>query len=179
LRYESGFKITHYIIAQESDFSAAHTSTAAGLNEPHRDGFLYGASGVPMQGTGQTTDNQYVHFEGGGGGWHHTQTDAPDRLNTPATAQFSYQPTAGGRFATIQQDHSIAVDPRVIHGRAQVYIESQDGHRVVGNRFADDTGGGIHGYHIDHFSGLGNEAKARWQAAGNDMANAKVKYLGE
>jgi 3D (Asp-Asp-Asp) domain-containing protein len=78
----------------------------------------------------------------------------------------------------VVQDRSIAVDPRVIPGRARVHIESGDGARVVGERHADDTGGGIHGYHVDHFSGAGSAATNRWQAAGGDMTNAKIKYLG-
>jgi len=61
------------------------------------------------------------------------------------------------------------MDPRVIPGRAQVYIESQDGHRVVGNRFADDTGGGIHGYRVQQKAVLVEQGRC---VAGNDYLRA-------
>lgn len=176
--YEAGFKITHYIVADENDYSGDAMSFGSGLKEPHRDGFLYGATGVPMQGTGKSTTGQYIHFDGGGGGWHNNEAHNPDRLNDPDSAHFSYQSNAGGRSATVEADHSIAVDTSVIPGRAHVHIQSQDGKRVVGDRVADDTGGGIRGFHIDHFSGLGRAANKRWKELGSDMENARVKYLG-
>lgn len=175
--YEAGFWITHYIIADERD---AHGPLVQDPNVAgqHRRDFLYGARGVPMQGTGQTLDNQFVRFDGGGGGWHHNAGGHPDELNHPDTAHLHSTDAAHGAFADVQQDHSIAIDPRVIPGRSRVYIASGDGSRVIGERHADDTGGGIHGFHIDHFSGAGNAATTRWEAAGGDMHNAKVKFLG-
>ncbi|MBC8726337.1 hypothetical protein F6X37_33865 [Paraburkholderia sp. 31.1] len=53
-----------------------------------------------------------------------------------------------------------------------------DGRRIVGERSADDTGGGIRGAHIDHFSGPGSAATRAWQASGGDLQNARVKFLG-
>jgi 3D (Asp-Asp-Asp) domain-containing protein len=175
--YESRFQITHYIIANEADANGPMVSDPHVAGQHRRD-FLYGARGVPMQGTGETLDHRYVRFNGGGGGWHTNAAGHPDTLNSPATAQLSETDAAHGAFADVVQDRSIAVDPRVIPGRARVHIESGDGARVVGERHADDTGGGIHGYHVDHFSGAGSAATNRWQAAGGDMTNAKIKYLG-
>ncbi|MCC8402413.1 hypothetical protein LJ655_10995 [Paraburkholderia sp. MMS20-SJTN17] len=42
----------------------------------------------------------------------------------------------------------------------------------------DDTGGGIRGNHIDHFSGPGSAATRAWRASGGDLQNARVKFLG-
>jgi 3D (Asp-Asp-Asp) domain-containing protein len=175
--YEAGFQITHYVIADEHDANGPMVQDPNVMGQHRRD-FLYGARGVPMQGTGQTLDNHYVRFDGGGGGWHHNAAGHPDVLNHPETAHLRSTDAAHGAFADVVQDHSIAVDPRVVPGRARVSIASSDGTRVVGERHADDTGGGIRGYHIDHFSGAGSAATARWEAAGGDMQNAKVKFLG-
>lgn len=175
--YEAGFWITHYIIADENDAHGPLVQDPHVAGQHRRD-FLYGARGVPMQGTGQTLDNRFVRFDGGGGGWHHNAAGHPDELNHPETAHLRTTDAAHGAFADVQQNHSIAVDPKVIPGRSRVYIVSSDGSRVIGERHADDTGGGIRGYHIDHFSGAGSAATTRWEAAGGDMHNAKVKFLG-
>ena len=175
--YESGFLITHYVIADEHDATGAMVQDP-GVTGQHRRDFLYGARGVPMQGTGETLDNTYVRFDGGGGGWHNNAGGHPDELNHPETARLRSTDGAHGSFADVVQDQSIAVDPRVVPARSRVSISSSDGARNLGERHADDTGGGIHGYHIDHFSGAGSAATTRWNSAGGDMRNAKVKFLG-
>lgn len=67
--YEAGFHVTHYIIADEHDASGPMVHPP-GITGQHRRDFLYGAGGVPMQGTGLTLDNRYVRYGGGGGGFH-------------------------------------------------------------------------------------------------------------
>ena len=175
--YEAGFHITHYIIADERDASGPMVQ-APGIEGQHRRDFLYGARGIPMQGTGETLDHRYIRFDGGGGGWHNNDAGHPDILNHPETARLHNTDGAHGRFGDVVADRSIAVDPTIIPGRARVYIGSRDGRRIVGDRRADDTGGGIRGAHIDHFSGAGSAATRQWEASGGDLQNAKVKYLG-
>lgn len=175
--YESGFQITHYIIADERDAHGPMIQ-AAGVSGQHRQDFLYGAGGVPMQGTGQTLDNRFVRFDGGGGGWHQNSRGNPDILNNPAQARLSETDAAHGRFNDVVANRSIAVDPAIIPGRSRVYIASGDGSRIVGERSADDTGGGIRGAHIDHFSGAGSAASRAWQASGGDLHGARVRFLG-
>jgi len=179
--YESGFHITHYIIADERDAPANDPMLQApGVTGLHRRSFLYGAGrqGVPMQGTGITLNNRYVRYNGGGGGWHHNAAGNPDILNHPAGAHLSDTDGVHGRFADLVANRSIAVDPTVIPGHSRVYITSHDGSRIVGERSADDTGGLVHGAHIDHFSGAGRAADDAWNAAGRDIHNAKVRFLG-
>lgn len=176
--YESGFHITHYIIADEHDANGP-MAQAAGVAGQHRHDFLYGARGVPMQGTGQTLDNQFVRFDGGGGGWHNNAQGHPDVLNNPATAHLHTTDAAHGHYADVVAGQSVAIDPTVIPPRAKIYIVSADGSRVVGERHADDTGGGIHSYHIDHFSGAGSAATHQWTASGGDLTNARVKFIGQ
>ena len=55
--------------------------------------------------------------------------------------------------------------------------KSQDGARVLGNRGAHDTGGAIHGTHIDNYSGEGAAVVTAWRLAGGNLENAKVKFL--
>ncbi|MCP3722763.1 3D domain-containing protein [Paraburkholderia sp. CNPSo 3272] len=167
--YESGFHITHYIIADEHDARGPMVQ-APGVCGSHRQDFLYGAGGVPMQGTGETLDGRFVRYDGGGGGWHNNAHGHPDILNNPAQARLSETDAAHGRFGDVVANRSIAVDPTVIPGRSRVYIASSDGGRVVGERSADDTGGGIRGAHIDHFSGPGSAASRTWQASGGRLA---------
>lgn len=175
--YEAGFQITHYIIADERD-AHGQMVQAPGVTGLHRQDFLYGAGGVPMQGTGETLDGRYVRWNGGGGGWHNNAAGHPDVLNNPSDARLSETDAAHGRFADVVANHSIAVDPTVIPGRSRVYIASSDNRRVVGERSADDTGGGIRGHHIDHFSGPGSAATRAWQVSGGDLQSARVKFLG-
>ncbi|MGF6290507.1 3D domain-containing protein [Paraburkholderia youngii] len=175
--YESGFHITHYIIADERDAHGPMVQ-ARDVSGSHRQDFLYGAGGVPMQGTGETLDHRFIRWNGGGGGWHHNAAGNPDILNNPAQARLSETDAAHGRFADVVANRSIAVDPTVIPPRSRVYITSGNGSRVVGERSADDTGGGIRGAHIDHFSGPGSAATRAWQASGGDLQNARVKFLG-
>ncbi|WP_373682970.1 3D domain-containing protein [Paraburkholderia sp. UYCP14C] len=72
-------------------------------------------------------------------------------------------------------DRSLLIRPLFQGGHR---FASSDGSRVVGERSADDTGGGIRGAHIDHFSGAGSAATREWQASGGDLQNARVKFLG-
>ncbi|WP_169742588.1 3D domain-containing protein [Paraburkholderia ferrariae] len=174
--YEAGFHITHYIIADERDAHGPMVRVP-GISGSHRQDFLFGAGGVPMQGTGETLDHRIIRWDGGGGGWRSNAAGHPDILNNPADARLSETDAAHGRFADVVANRSIAVDPAVIPARARVYIASSDGSRVVGERSADDTGGGIRGAHIDHFSGPGSAATRAWQASGGDLQNARVKFL--
>ncbi|MBC8721784.1 hypothetical protein F6X37_09315 [Paraburkholderia sp. 31.1] len=123
--YEAGFQVTHYIIADERDAHGPMVQ-AAGVSGSHRHDFLYGAAGVPMQGTGETLDRRFVRWNGGGGGWHKNAAGNPDILNKPAQARLSETDAAHGRFADVVANRSIAIDPTVIPGRSRVYIASRE-----------------------------------------------------
>lgn len=175
--YERRFRITHYNVAAEGDFGG-ELVPGAGLprGTRHRFDFLFGARGLPMQGTGVTTAGTYIRYTGGGGGWLQNARGNPVRLNAPETATFVYTDGIHGRFGRLTEDVSLAVDPTVIPGRSVVEISSDDGTRVLGERSADDTGGGVRGGHIDVFVGAGNAATAVWNQAGGDFENARVKF---
>jgi len=57
--YETPFLITGYHVCNEVDFSGPLVS-GAGLDEQHKEDFLFSARGVPMQGTGMSTDGRYI-----------------------------------------------------------------------------------------------------------------------
>jgi 3D (Asp-Asp-Asp) domain-containing protein len=176
--YETGFEITHYTLASESDFSGKKVA-GGGLpkGETHKEDFLYGARGIPMQGTGQTEDGKYIHYDGGGGGWHHNKAGHPDVLNDESSARFSETDNVHGHYGVLTAGTSIAVDPTVIPAHSTVEISSSDGSRSLSSRHADDTGGGIKGNHIDCYIGAGSDATSTWQSAGGDLSGARVKFV--
>ncbi|MCB4359478.1 3D domain-containing protein [Quatrionicoccus australiensis] len=169
--YESSFLITGYNVCLESDFSG-NLVPGYGLAEMHKQDFLFGARGIPMQGTGQSTDGRYIRLQSMSGGWHRNSKGSPDYVNTPDSLTFSYADGVHGAFGTVSENHSIAVDPRVIPKHACVYIEG------VGNRFADDRGSAIQNYHIDNFLGSGQTVVTTWKNGKINGTQRIVKYCG-
>lgn len=52
----------HNYVCAEVDFSGALVS-GTGLDEKHREDFLFGAAGIPRQGTGKATDGRYIRLQ--------------------------------------------------------------------------------------------------------------------
>lgn len=126
--YESEFLVTCYVTASEADYSPASTvSQVCGLpaQKTYRSGFI---ADVKMQGSGVALDGQIIHYRGGGC----FNTDSCSRTSTGACA------TAGT---------TIAVDRSIIPRRVTVNVG------ILGRRIAQDSGGGINGYHIDDYMG--------------------------
>jgi hypothetical protein len=128
------FKLTAYVCARESDFPSDdvehNPSWAPGRS--FRKPFLYkkhGGSpyGVMMEGSGQTLQGDYVNYDSKGG------------------FQLVKQPM--GARGPIAPGRSVAVDRHVISLGTHLWIEG------VGERVAEDTGGGIKGNHIDIYYG--------------------------
>lgn len=169
--YQSTFLMTGYNVCSESDFSGPLVD-GAGLDEKHKEDFLFGASGVPMQGTGREAGGRYVRLQSMQGGWHHNPRGNRDRVNEPAHVSFRYADGVVGAYGNVTENHSIAVDPHVIPRRGRVHIDG------IGNRTADDTGSAIRNYHIDNFLGAGQAVVTSWLASGLNGTQRRVKYLG-
>jgi 3D (Asp-Asp-Asp) domain-containing protein len=170
--YQSPFLIKGYNVCEETDFSG-DLSAGNGLNEKHKHDFLYGAAGIPMQGTGQGSDGRYIRLVSMSGGWHKNAAGNPVEVNNTEKVTFAYATSIKGAFANVSKDHSIAVDPKVIPKKAKVNIDG------VGDRFADDRGSAIKGYHIDNFLGSGKRVVKLWQQSGINGTKRRVKFLGE
>jgi 3D (Asp-Asp-Asp) domain-containing protein len=169
--YESPFLITGYNVCNENDFSGELVE-GDGLDEKHKDDFLYGASGVAMQGTGKTTDGKYICLKNKPGGWQKNARGGLERLANPSAAKFAYVKGVHGRFDDLKENSSIAVDQTIIPKQARVEIQA------VGERVADDTGGSIDLYHIDNFLGFGKAVVKAWLKGGVNGTERRVKYLG-
>jgi 3D (Asp-Asp-Asp) domain-containing protein len=170
--YESNFLITGYNVCLEVDFSGALVE-GNGLNEKHKDDFLYGSKGIPMQGTGKDTNEKVITVIGMSSGWHHNARGNPDRVENPLAVTFRYTDGVHGAFGDVKENDSIAVDPSVIPKKAKVDIDG------VGLRWARDKGGKIKGYHIDNFLGFGNDVVIEWLKGGVNGTHRRIKYLGE
>lgn len=168
--YESPFLITGYNICKEDDFSGELVD-GNGLNEKHKDDFLHGASGVAMQGTGIATDGKYIRIVNKPG-WRKNSKGNPEKLEKPDSAIYAYATGFHGKFADIEENRSIAVDPRIIPKKGRVEIDG------VGLRIAEDTGGAIKLYHIDNFLGSGKAVVKAWLKGGINGTKRRVKYLG-
>ncbi|WP_199538636.1 3D domain-containing protein [Duganella sp. BJB475] len=142
-----------------------------GLNEKHKEDFLFGAQGIPMQGTGMDLSGQYIALLHMTGKWINNSRGNPDHV-LPQNTAFQYVPAVKGKFGLVKENHSIAVDPHVIPGDAKVEIEG------VGLRFADDKGSAIKNYHIDNFLGAGNAVVKAWLHGGVNGTQRRVKFLG-
>lgn len=169
--YESPFLITGYNVCDENDFSGKLVD-AKGLDEKHKDDFLYGASGVAMQGTGKTIEGKYVRLHNNPGGWQKNSKGSPERLANPASAEFSYANAIHGKYDDLKETCSIAVDKKIIPKKAKLEIEG------LGERVADDSGGAIDLYHIDNFLGSGKSVVTAWLKGGINGTKRHVKYIG-
>lgn len=169
--YESKFLITGYNVCAEADF-AGPLVIANGLAEKHLDGFLFGARGVPMQGTGKTTDGRYIRLKSMTCGWHLNAAQHRDRVSDPGCVSFEYSSTVLGKYNVITENSSIAIDPHVIPPKSHVEIDG------VGRRSADDRGSAINDYHIDNFLGFGNAVVNAWLHGGINGKCQRVKYIG-
>lgn len=170
--YQSKFLITGYNVCDETDFSG-QLVVGTGLSEKHKEDFLYGAAGVPMQGTGKAADGQYIHLKSKSVAWHRNAKGNRDHVETQSAVEFHYAEGVRGAFGWVTENHSIAVDPTVIPRKAKVSIEN------VGVRFASDTGSAIKKYHIDNFLGFGKSVVSKWLHSGVNGTNQRVKYLGD
>jgi 3D (Asp-Asp-Asp) domain-containing protein len=126
--FEPDFLVTCYVISNEADFLGTPlTSNVPGLpaNVRYRKGFI---SDVKLQGSGQATSGQIIHYDGGG--------------------TYSVQSCALTSTGVCAVDGTtIAVDPTVVPRRSTVAID------IVGSRVAQDGGGWINGHHIDVYYG--------------------------
>ena len=138
-------------MALESDYSASKVAVSGITDAKFKSDFL---ADVKMNGTGKADSGKYIHWNGNG----YSYIDKPT--------------TATGTEAT--EGRTIAVDPKYIPRakvggrwkRATVNISG------IGNRVAEDVGGGIVGYKIDVFMGLGKNTIKTW---GN--MNATVRLI--
>jgi 3D (Asp-Asp-Asp) domain-containing protein len=132
------YVITHYTLALEDDpvYAKDELVDGKGLSDKHKDGFLFGRSGVIMQGSGQTSDGRYVTIDWSKG--------KPNGRNTT----FKYG--LGGATGNPEAWRSIAVDPSIIPLGSRVEIEI---YKDKGVFVANDTGKKIKGRHIDVFVG--------------------------
>ncbi|MGK5024734.1 3D domain-containing protein [Janthinobacterium sp. RB2R34] len=169
--YEDLFLITGYNVCDENDFSGPLV-TANGLKEKHKEDFLYSARGVPMQGTGKDTDGRYIALTQLIGGWHRNARGAPDRVASQTGTSFRYVQSVEGKYGTVRENHSMAVDISVIPAHAKVDIDG------VGTRYADDKGSAIRAYHIDNFLGAGAavvKATSLYTSPDRRLAGAKMR----
>lgn len=126
--YESEFLVTCYIIASESE--SARTPSSSGVcglppKETFRSRFL---EDVKMQGSGIALNGAVIHYRGKG------------CYNIDACAR-----TSSGVCAEVGT--TIAVDSSVIPRRGTVNVA------ILGQRIAQDSGGGVISYHIDDYMG--------------------------
>jgi 3D (Asp-Asp-Asp) domain-containing protein len=158
-RWLPGVLITEYYPAPERWFSGRLVA-APGLPGRHREGWLYSARGLAMQGEGIGSDGRMYHFAGP---YTLTWRNARGRDTLPCPkspgAWTNGRPAwiePGAQFAAgaslpLDYWHDIAVDPRLIPHGSSVFVPAYCGTPARGWFTAADTGGAIIGPHIDVF----------------------------
>jgi 3D (Asp-Asp-Asp) domain-containing protein len=169
--FEAPFKITGYNVCLEDDFDG-DLCEANGLRDKHKSDFLFSVAGIPMQGTGKASNGRLIGLKTLDANWHRNAKGNRDYIADRRGVTFQYLAEYGGKWNSVKENHSVAVDPRKIPPLAKLLIEG------VGERFADDTGSMIMGYHIDHFLGAGREVVSTWLKGGVNGTKRKVKFLG-
>lgn len=135
--YGGPFLVTCYVISLESDFLNTPLVTVPGIpGKKYRQGFI---EDTRMQGTGEALNGSYIKYIGHG---------------IYALQQNACISTKSGACAA--DGVTVAVDANVIPLHSRISIGT------VGDRAAQDTGGGISGDHIDLFYGTRRAACDRW-----------------
>lgn len=163
--WEEEFRLTAYVVCDENDFSG-ELVFAKGLDEKHREDFLFSARGVCMEGTGRGINGKFIAYVTGGK-WTRNQRNNPVWIEDPQDVQFEYVGAPRGKFGELRDGISVAIDPNIVPPRARLHINT------VGDRIADDIGGGIKGNHIDVYIGMGTAGLSTWT-----NRSAAVKFLG-
>jgi len=168
--YEAPFLITAYNCCDEDDFSGPLVDTAT-VGKRKSD-FLYGGTGICMQGTGVGSDGRFIRVTNPTQiSWNPGYAGVADQTKVV----FAYTDAVHGAYAVVTPNASIAIDPTILPPRHKVDIV---GPRALGARSGDDTGGAIKGHHFDNYAGAGKSVMNDWQTAGGNITAAKVKYLG-
>lgn len=136
---EGEFAITHYTFALESDPIYANDPkvSANGLppDKMYRQGFLYGPSGILLQGTGLAEDGNYITID-----W---QNGGPQGQNT----HFKYG--IGGSYSPPVAWQTVAAGNPKLPAGTRIVIEVYPGKVFT----VADKGGAIGPYNIDIFVG--------------------------
>jgi 3D (Asp-Asp-Asp) domain-containing protein len=137
------FLITAYNLANEKEFAEKPTvKDPCGLKGEYRKAFLYETAkaprGVKMQGSGKSLGGKIIAYTQKGGKDCFREIDCPK--------------TRHGTCA--EAGKTVAVDKGKIKLGSELLIED------FGKRTAEDTGGGIHGAHIDIYVGDMTAAEA-------------------
>lgn len=135
--YKNGFDLTVYFTPLESEYNGSKIS-ATGVTGKYRSDFL---AAVKMEGYGKTESGSYIGYSSG----KYSKSDKP--LSCTGTG--------------LKKEKTVAVDNTIIprykdNGiwqRATLSI-----HGLPYYRCAEDNGGGITGYHIDVYAGVGKKA---------------------
>lgn len=147
--FDDTFYVTHYNIAFENDFNGNFV-TANGISGTYREDFLYSATGVCMQGTGQTRHNTFIRWDHGGY-WVNVdgvRTDPPNWENGPPywignPNDVWFAPGGGGSCGHgVTPGTSVATDHSVLPCDMNIFIEG------IGRRRVDDSGPAITGHDI-------------------------------
>ncbi len=130
------FELTAYVLAQEQQFPETPTVTdPCGLTGTFRKAFLYQTEthprGVKMQGSGRSLAGQIIHYT------KRNDADCFETLECPKTKSLT----------CAQSGRTVAVDRSVIALNTELFIED------IGERIAEDVGGGIKDNHIDIYYG--------------------------
>lgn len=128
-RYADPFDVTCYVISLEQDFLTSPMVLAVGLSVEHHEGFL---NDVKLQGSGLALNGTYIHYQGNN--------------------VFSPKACAVTKSGVCANGDTAAVDLRVVPLGSDISVEG------IGDKSADDTGGGILGYHVDLFYGVRRQA---------------------
>lgn len=156
--FESGFLVTAYATALESDFSGPSVTNPCGLTGTFNEAFLTSNRGVLMEGSGQDSAGDVISID-------YAQTPNPSKKKVCFKID-SCSHTASNTCATAGR--TVAIDPDVMEYTTIMRING-----VSGNRTAEDTGGAITGYHIDNYVGAGKAAIKAW----NNLKGAVVRYI--
>ncbi len=157
------FRLTAYPLAIEKEFPAKPSvKDPCGLKGTYSEAFLTRSDpaprGVTMEGTGIAKNGDIIHFEKFTG------------KGKDKTACFKKVPKIiGANNTELVPMKSVAVDPAVIPLGSELLVESW------GSATADDTGGDVHGQHIDLYYGATITGKEADKLTFNDQRVCKKK----
>lgn len=136
--YDPTFYLSYYCIASEAnDYTGAYDTTIPGISGYYKKAFV---DDLKIQGSGYSHYGQYIKY------------------NSGSYSIVSYPTTYSNTNVTAGKTIAVEINYVPLYFSGSTWLRAKVGIGGVGDRQAEDIGGGVSSWHIDVFTGIGKSS---------------------